>query len=200
MTDPKPLTIHQLAAIEARVNAAEDGWHVVVDTDTYGHEIHGDGPTHVAVFGGNRDDASASYPVEANAQFAAHARADVPALLAEVARLKGQRKYLISQLAERDAESGRGDEAVRQFLSGEQPDKQPAVTITSETAAHVLFLECLGGWPPSTFGTKLLNLWTSADTGNAERLAVAFPEYGAAIALMRSGTDGIEQLRAIAGA
>lgn len=79
-------------------------------------------------------------------------------------------------------------------------EEQPPVTITTEAAAHVLFLERLGGWPPSTFGTKLLSLWTSADTGNAERLAVSFPEYGAAIALMRSGTDGIEQLRAIADA
>jgi hypothetical protein len=46
---------------------------------------------------------------------------DVPALLAEIRRLKGQRKYLISQLAKRDAESGRGDEALRAFLAGEQP-------------------------------------------------------------------------------
>lgn len=138
--------------------------------------------------------------VQADAEFTAHARENVPALLAEIARLTAQRKYLIGQLAQRDAESGRGDEAVRKFLAGEQPDEQPAVTITAETAAHVLFLECLGGWPPSTFGTKLLNLWTSADSGNAERLAVSFPEYGAALALLRSGTAGIEQLRAIAGA
>jgi hypothetical protein len=45
----------------------------------------------------------------------------------------------------------------------------------------------------------LLDAWTSADTANAERLAVAFPEYAAAIALVRSGQQGIEQLRAIAG-
>jgi hypothetical protein len=127
---PQPLTVQQLADIEARVNAAEDGWHVVVDTDTGRHEVHGDGPTHVAVFGGDPDDGFASYPVEANAEFAAHARGDVPALLAEVARLKGQRKYLIGQLAQRDAESGRADEAVRQFLAEEQPDEQPAVDPT----------------------------------------------------------------------
>jgi hypothetical protein len=87
MTQP-PLTDQQLDDIEARTTAAEDGWHVVIDTDTYRHEIHGDGPTHVAVFGGNPDDGFASYPVEANAEFAAHARADVPALLAEVRRLR----------------------------------------------------------------------------------------------------------------
>lgn len=77
-------------------------------------------------------------------------------------------------------------------------EEQQPVTITTEAAAHVLFLERLGGWPPSTFGAKLLNLWTSADTGNAECLAVSFPEYAAAIALVRSGPQGIEQLRAIA--
>ncbi|MEU0990470.1 hypothetical protein ABZ347_27840, partial [Streptomyces sp. NPDC005953] len=70
--------------------------------------------------------------------------------------------------------------------------------ITFEAAAHVLFQERLGGWPPSTFAAKLLNLWTSADSANAARLATAFPEYGAAIALVRSGTAGIEQLRQIA--
>jgi len=75
---------------------------------------------------------------------------------------------------------------------------QPAPTISSDAAAHVLFQERLGGWPPSTFPTKLLNLWTSADTGNAERLAVAFPEYAAAIALVKKGQPGIDQLRAIA--
>lgn len=77
--------------------------------------------------------------------------------------------------------------------------EQAAVTIPAEAAAHVLFQERLGGWPPSTFASKLLNLWTSADTGNADHLAVAFPEYAAAIALMRSGQEGVEHLRAIAG-
>lgn len=72
-----------------------------------------------------------------------------------------------------------------------------ATEISAEAAAHVLFQERLGGWPPSTFPTKLLDTWTSADTANAERLAIAFPEYAAAIALVRSGPEGIERLRAI---
>lgn len=72
------------------------------------------------------------------------------------------------------------------------------VTIPADTAAHVLFLERLGGWPPSTFAAKLLDAWTSADTPNAARLAVGFPEYAAAIALVRSGPQGIEQLRSLA--
>ncbi|MFD9192940.1 hypothetical protein ACFWCA_32600 [Streptomyces phaeochromogenes] len=79
-------------------------------------------------------------------------------------------------------------------------EENPAPTISMETAAHVLFQERLGGWPPSTFASKLLDLWTSADTDNAEHLADAFPEYAAAIALLKSGQPGIEQLRAIAPA
>ena len=31
MTNPTPLTVQQLDEIAARVNAAEDGWHVVID-------------------------------------------------------------------------------------------------------------------------------------------------------------------------
>jgi len=85
--------------------------------------------------------------------------------------------------------------------SAPAPAEAPAkVAIPSEIAAHVLFQERLGGWPPSTFASKLLDLWTSADTANAASLARAFPEYGAAIALVRSGQQGIDQLRAIAGA
>lgn len=85
---PQPMTADQLAQIEARVNAAENGWHLVADADDpYRYEIHGDGPTRVAVFGGDPDDSAASYPTEENARFAAHARSDVPALLAEVKRL-----------------------------------------------------------------------------------------------------------------
>ncbi|MGV9282156.1 hypothetical protein [Streptomyces sp. NPDC003730] len=76
---------------------------------------------------------------------------------------------------------------------------EPTVEIPMETAAHVLWQDRLGGWPPSTFATKLLSLWTSADTDNADRLAVAFPDYAAAIALVKSGQDGIQQLRVMAG-
>lgn len=73
----------RLAEIAARAVAAEDGWHVVpVEDDPHHFEIHGDGPTLVAAFGGD------SYPVRENAQFAAAARRDVPELLAEVERLR----------------------------------------------------------------------------------------------------------------
>jgi hypothetical protein len=89
---------------------------------------------------------------------------------------------------------GLGQEIAKFMPNGEAT----ATDISSEVAAHVLFQERLGGWPPSTFASKLLNLWTSADTDNADRLAAAFPEYGAALALLKSGQTGIEQLRAIA--
>lgn len=78
-------------------------------------------------------------------------------------------------------------------------EENPPPTISTEVAAHVLWTERKGGWPPSTFAEKLLNLWTSADTANADHLADAFPEYAAAIALLRSGEQGVQQLRAIAG-
>jgi hypothetical protein len=84
-----PLSEQQLAEIAARVEAAEGGWHVVPDeAEPYRFEIHGDGPTIVAVFGGD------SYPVRENAEFAAHARQDVPALLADNEWL---RKYSAEQ-------------------------------------------------------------------------------------------------------
>lgn len=92
---------------------------------------------------------------------------------------------------------GLGEAAAREMQLA--LEENPPVTIPTEAAAHVLFQERLGGWPPSTFASKLLNLWTSADTANADHLAVAFPEYAAAIALVKSGQPGITQLRAIAG-
>lgn len=45
----------------------------------------------------------------------------VTALVDEVRRMRFQRQFLIGQLAKRDAESGRGDEALREFLAAEQP-------------------------------------------------------------------------------
>ena len=91
---------------------------------------------------------------------------------------------------------GLGESAAREMRLA--LEERAEVTIPMETAAHVLFAERLGGWPPSTFAAKLLDTWTSADTDNADRLAVAFPEYAAAIDLVRSGEQGVEQLRDIA--
>lgn len=92
---------------------------------------------------------------------------------------------------------GLGEAAAREMQLALQESTE--VTIPMETAAHVLFTERKGGWPPSTFAAKLLDTWTSADTDNAEHLADAFPEYAAAIALVRSGEQGVRQLRLICG-
>lgn len=95
ITDPcqtqagRPLTEQQLDDMLDRANQAENGWHLVPDKDDpFRFEIHGDGPTHVAVFGGDPEDSSASYDSEANARFAVHARWDVTALVMEVRRLR----------------------------------------------------------------------------------------------------------------
>lgn len=46
---------------------------------------------------------------------------DVPAMLAEVRRLRKQRKFLIDQIAKKDAASGAGDKALRRFLAAPDP-------------------------------------------------------------------------------
>jgi hypothetical protein len=43
----------------------------------------------------------------------------VTVLVDEVRRLQHQRNYLLRQLAKRDAETGRADEAMREFLAAE---------------------------------------------------------------------------------
>jgi hypothetical protein len=118
----QPITEQQLADIEARTLAATPGpWQPYPDygptfyANTSGEYLRGVGDFN---FG-------AGEQAEADEEFVKHAQQDVTALLAEIRRLKGQRKYLITQLAKRDAESGRGDEALREFLAGE-PDAAPA--------------------------------------------------------------------------
>lgn len=69
-------------------------------------------------------------------------------------------------------------------------------TITSDVAAHVLWQEGIGGYPAGSFTTALLHAWWMADPANSARLATAFPEYGAAIALLRT-PGGADRLRAI---
>lgn len=53
----------------------------------------------------------------------------VTALVDEVRRLQHQRRYLIGQLAKKDAASGAGDKALAAFLGGEpeQPAAPPSV-------------------------------------------------------------------------
>ncbi|MFM9635916.1 hypothetical protein [Streptomyces turgidiscabies] len=113
-----PLNDERLADIEARANAATPGpwtsWadtypHVVTQGSADIHPFDAEGivSTNLAV------------NVAADAEFVAHARTDVPAMAAEIRRLRRQRKYLVGQLAKRDAETGRGDQALKEFLRGE---------------------------------------------------------------------------------
>lgn len=61
----------------------------------------------------------------------AHPVADAGAmLLEEIRRLKGQRKFLLDQLARKDARSGDGDKALREFLGGEP------TPLTEQRLAH----------------------------------------------------------------
>jgi hypothetical protein len=157
VTQPEPLTEQQLADIEARASAATEGpWGV--------YQFGGDSLIEIAA---DLEDTGCGYrarrticrfdeepldndpahrewtaeedwaQVQADAEFAAHAREDVDALLAEVRRLKGQRKYLIAQLAKRDAESGRADEALRTFLTDGDAEETHLVADDSDDPEHV---------------------------------------------------------------
>ncbi|MER7801209.1 hypothetical protein ABTX71_12850 [Streptomyces parvulus] len=114
MTDH--LTEQQLTDIENRTNAATKGpWehHPAYGpnffANTTGLYLQGVGDLNFGV----------GEQARADEEFVKHAQQDVGALLAEVRRLQTQRKYLIGQLAKRDAESGAGDRAVVEFLRGE---------------------------------------------------------------------------------
>jgi hypothetical protein len=116
-----PLTEQQLADIESRAKAATPGpW-----------ERHNEyGPTFFANVTGEYLQGVGDFnfgvgdQAEADEEFIKHAQQDVTALAAQVRRLQGQRQYLLTQLAKRDAETGRGDQALRAFLT--DPDAVPA--------------------------------------------------------------------------
>ncbi|MFJ9740864.1 hypothetical protein [Streptomyces sp. NPDC101166] len=134
-----PLTAQQLDEIQARHTAATRGpWGVyqfggdslievaadLKDTGTgytarrtiarFDEEPLDNDPTH-AEWTAEEDWAQ----VQADAEFIAHAPEDVRTLLAEVRRLQQQRRYLINQLAKRDARSGEADRKVREFLAAD---------------------------------------------------------------------------------
>lgn len=118
MTDPTPLTYQQLNEIEARATAATPGpWEPYPG---YGRTFYAN-ITRGSMRGVGDLEFGDGDAAEADEKFVRHAQQDVTALLSYIRRLQEQRKYLIAQLAQRDAESGRSDEAVRQFLAEEQP-------------------------------------------------------------------------------
>lgn len=74
----------------------------------------------------------------------------------------------------------------------------PDTRITIDAANHVLYHVREGGYPPGGFITALLEAWDRADLDNSARLAIAFPAYGAALALYLRDPAGVQQLRIIA--
>lgn len=77
----------------------------------------------------------------------------------------------------------------------------PQPTITPEAAAHTLwhFGYMTGGaQQPGSFTTNLLKTFASADQDNFDKLAAAFPSYGAAVAAASYDPAGIQHLQNIA--
>lgn len=80
-----------LDAIEARANAATEGpWHVVTAwTDYVAYQVTDDGEAaSMNCYGGSGAMNTGLGVIEDDAEFIAHARTDVPALVAEVRRLR----------------------------------------------------------------------------------------------------------------
>jgi hypothetical protein len=121
-----PLTEKQLTDIEARAGAATPGpWSP--------YTVHG--PTFYANVAGpylrgvGDLDFGVGEQAEADKEFVKHAQQDVTALVAAVRRLQAQRKYLVGQLAQRDAETGRGDQALREFLAANPGEDEMAASL-----------------------------------------------------------------------
>ena len=133
MTDQTTSPLN-LAHIEARTNAATEGpwctdaWEIYQGTEYQ--------PGLSMWIGETCRGTSTPEQDQADAAFVAAARTDVPALIAEVRRLQAQRTYLLAQLAKRDAESGRGDAALREFL-GEPAasEDQPSTAAAGESGS-----------------------------------------------------------------
>lgn len=133
MTDqPTPLTNEQLDQIATRATTATPGpWER--------HEAHG--PQFYANTSGEylRGVGDFNFGVgeqaEADEAFVRHAQQDVTALVAAVRRLQRQRKYLLGQLAQRDAETGRDDQALRDFLAANAGEEAVAEQEAAACAA-----------------------------------------------------------------
>ncbi|GAA2702779.1 hypothetical protein [Nonomuraea recticatena] len=69
-------------------------------------------------------------------------------------------------------------------------------SIGVDDAAHTLFaVGREGGWPASTFRTKLLEAMVTADVIGLDRIAAGFPGLVAAYRLAKSGDEGQARLR-----
>jgi hypothetical protein len=127
----QPLTAQQLDDIEARANAASKGPWTLAYTYCDCSEDCGHGLYVSRIDTGSGPATELCDLPRAEWELMVHARADVDALLATVRHLQKQRKFLLTQLAKRDAETGRGDEALRKFLAA-HPDE----TVETPAAAE----------------------------------------------------------------
>jgi len=128
------LTAQQFDDIQTRADAATPGpWE---EHKPYGPDFYAylRGPYLRGVGTLNFGDGEGA---EADREFVKHAREDVDALLATVRHLQGQRKFLLTQLAKRDAETGRGNTALREFLAGEPAEETRAVADDSSDPEHI---------------------------------------------------------------
>ncbi|NUP15461.1 MAG: hypothetical protein HOZ81_05025 [Streptomyces sp.] len=114
MTDTSPPTDQQLDDIEVRANVATDGpWERCEKYGpdffacTSGAYLRGVGTFN---FGDGTD-------ADADEEFVKHAVQDVRKLVAEVRRQRSQIRFLRGALARKDARTGEGDQALREFLA-----------------------------------------------------------------------------------
>lgn len=206
-----------LDAIEARAQAATPGpWHVAAPpwnpAEPYvitGNEDLSSGTVVVDMFGVGGDPDDPKVNREANLAFIAHARADVPALLADVKRLrdferqvvelagrsKVARDEWIAQCAELGIDPG---QALRAATKQRAQAVKAEVMVTEAIAAHVLFHFGAGGYEAGSFTMRLIELIARADPGNRALLGLGFPGYVAAVGLADRTTDGIAVLQKIA--
>jgi len=111
-----PLTEQQLTEIEARIKAALHCPNAAANGRLDGQHTLTGGFTHIRC-----ELCDYSQPRGERVE-------ETAALVAGMRRLQAQRKYLIAQLAKRETETGRGDQALKEFLANPE-------TVPSEACA-----------------------------------------------------------------
>jgi hypothetical protein len=90
------MTAPDLDAIEERANAATPGpWHV--DDEDYAEAIYAADDVTTVIAGGRWGGEARVFETTEDARFIAHARTDVPALVAEVRRLRTELEWELSR-------------------------------------------------------------------------------------------------------
>lgn len=119
--EPERLTPARLEVIRARADAATPGpWHSEAAKDAFVDQVWAGKGTDAL-----RALARVSGPNPNDASFIAHAREDIPALLAQIDRLRTQVRFLLEQVRRKDAESGAGNRALAGFLAEPTPCDLP---------------------------------------------------------------------------